>query len=163
MSATLAARGRWASVTTTSTTDTPLGIARSVALTVLFLAVCVGMIRAHLDGGGTQDDLGTLAAGLVAVFVEFSLLVAIVRPWSYCRSWLRSVTAFGLFSVIGVLAMVFAMHMGVVVTLHALWTLAIAALFGLMTVWSMAAAVIFRVRRRDHGFTGAWAVGRGSG
>lgn len=123
-----------------------LAIVRTVALMVAWLVVVAVMIRVFMLASTEHDSLGVLIGGLELVSVEFALLLEIVRPWSYRRSWARSASAFLMFMLIGSVGTLLAMHAGGILAVHALWALGIAGIFGLLTVWSTIAALSTRVR-----------------
>jgi hypothetical protein len=63
----------------------------------------------------------------VALFgaVEVAVLIAIMRPWSYRRSWGRAALAAILFAAYGLFTLLVGMHAGSILGIHALWLLAL--------------------------------------
>lgn len=64
---------------------------------------------------------GALVRGLVLVAIELVVLLAILRPWSYHRSWGRALAAAIALAPWTLLSTVLTMHAGGVISLHALW------------------------------------------
>jgi hypothetical protein len=64
---------------------------------------------------------GALTDGLVMTSVELVVLVAILRPWSYDRSWVRSLVATVLLAPWTMLSMMMSMHAGGIVFIHLFW------------------------------------------
>lgn len=72
------------------------------------------------DRYGHNHD-GALGDGLVLTLIELAILVAILRPWSYDRSWGRALVAVILLLPWTTLSMMLSMHQGGVVVLHFAW------------------------------------------
>ena len=64
---------------------------------------------------------GALVDGLVFTLVELAVLVAILRPWSYERSWGRALVALALLVPWAGISMISTMHAGGIVVLHFMW------------------------------------------
>ena len=104
---------------------------RVAALPAFWLLTAVMMARdwwndpydPRLEGtdayGHNSED--ALANGLVLTFFELAILVAILRPWSYDRSWGRASIALALLLPWTLLWMLGAMHAGGVFGLHWMW------------------------------------------
>jgi len=88
---------------------------------------------------------GALVDGLVLTLVELAVLVAILRPWSYDRSWGRSLVAVVLLAPWAFLSMVMSMHAGGIVVVHLMWILL--ALVGLVVVFLVSAISVYRAPR----------------
>lgn len=123
------------------------GLARTVTFVAGWLLVSATMVAMHLRagmraGGGdpSHDGAGALAAGLAITAVELAVLLAIIRPWSYRRAWWRALGACVLFAPASVVAMVAALHVGAIASLHAFWLFALTGLLAVATVWSLGAA-----------------------
>jgi hypothetical protein len=54
---------------------------------------------------------------------ELGVLVAILRPWSYQKSWGRALGALGACLPLTFFALLLTMHAGSVASVHALWML----------------------------------------
>jgi hypothetical protein len=86
--------------------------------------------RSPIDPSGSgrgQNWAGDLEQVAVVGAVEVIVLLAILRPWSYRRSWGRAFGAAVLYGLYGLLSFVAGMHSGSIVGMHELWLLAIAA------------------------------------
>lgn len=83
---------------------------------------------------------GALVQGLCMLAIEIAIAVAILRPWSYCRSWGRALSLSLLLVPWTMLATVAAMHAGSVFTTHALWLWLLTFIVGLMFVVSALAS-----------------------
>jgi hypothetical protein len=95
---------------------------------------------------------GALVQGLSFTLVELAVLVAILRPWSYDRSWARALVAVVLLTPWMMLSMLMSMHQGGIVFLHFSW---IFFLFvGLVVTFFVSAISAFRSRTRSR-FTSA--------
>ena len=100
-------------------------------LACLWLAVVLLMVRAALGdppdptrvGAAAygHDAPGALLHGVLLTFSELILLYAILRPWSYRRSWGRALAALALLHAGHLDAAVLALHAGPVLALHLLW------------------------------------------
>jgi hypothetical protein len=97
-------------------------------------------------GEGTRayghNQFGALANGIMLTVLELVVLLAILRPWSYDRSWGRSLVAALLLLPVTAFSMLMTMHAGGIITLHFLWTLA--ALIGVTIAF--VAGVVSRYR-----------------
>lgn len=123
---------------------------RCLALLWLWIAPSLALLANHVDvaataggacqAGGTEGP-GDLIGGLLTFAIEFAVVVAIVRPWSYVRSWVRSLCV----CVPAFLASGFfitsCMPDDAFTQVHALWMLALTLAFFGATVWSAAAAL----------------------
>lgn len=89
---------------------------------------------------------GALGFGLGLSAIELVVLVAILRPWSYDRSWGRSLVAVALLLPWTAMSMLLSMHQGGVVTLHFMWIFL--ALVGLVITFLVSAISVFRAPRR---------------
>ncbi len=69
---------------------------------------------------------GDLAAAVWRGALWLGLLVLLVRPWSYRRSWGRALAAFLFFGAAGVLLLMAGMHAGPTLHAPALWMLLVA-------------------------------------
>jgi hypothetical protein len=74
------------------------------------------------DRYGHNHD-GALADGVVFTVIELAVLLAILRPWSYDRSWGRSLAATVLLLPMTALSMLMSMHAGGIIGLHFTWLL----------------------------------------
>lgn len=84
---------------------------------------------------------GDLVGMLELVGIELAVLYAVLRPWSYYRSWRRTAVAFGLFLPLTLLAFVASMHAGAIVFAHVVWlALVTVGLFVTLLVSGAAAA-----------------------
>lgn len=68
-----------------------------------------------------HNHAGALVDGLLWSASEVVILYAILRPWSYRRSWGRAAGALALLLPWTAMSMVLTMHAGGVVVLHFLW------------------------------------------
>jgi hypothetical protein len=87
---------------------------------------------------------GALAQGLGASVVELAVLMLILRPWSYRRSWARAALALTVFLPWATLSTLSLMHVGGVLVVHAIWLVCVVLVLAACAVWSGAAA--FRTR-----------------
>lgn len=85
---------------------------------------------------------GALVDGLVITLIELAVLLAILRPWSYDRSWGRALVAVALLAPWALVSMVLSMHQGGVVVLHFAWIFA--ALVGLVVTFLVSAISMYR-------------------
>jgi hypothetical protein len=86
---------------------------------------------------GTQryghNTPGTLGWTLAVMAVELVVLLAILRPSTYERSWGRALGAFALYAPAALFSALFAMHAGGILAIHLLWMLVVTlGLFVLM-------------------------------
>lgn len=88
---------------------------------------------------------GALGEVLVLTVIELVVLLAILRPWSYDRSWGRSLIAVALLVPWTGLSMIFSMHQGGVVILHFMWIFL--ALVGLVIAFLVSAISVYRSPR----------------
>jgi hypothetical protein len=104
--------------------------------------------RAALEGTaryGHNHD-GALTTGIVLATLEAVVLIGILRPWSYDRSWARAAVALVLWLPWTALSMVFTMHAGGVLLIHFLWLFALLCALVVTIIWS-AIALLLRPRR----------------
>jgi hypothetical protein len=66
---------------------------------------------------------GDLESALRSWAIEVAALTALVRPWSYRRSWLRAGIGAALFGSLGGLKLVVCMHCGPVAATDGVWML----------------------------------------
>ncbi len=85
---------------------------------------------------------GALSLGLGWSFVEMLLMMIILRPWTYRRSWKRAALAVALAVPWCFASMVFTMHGGGVVALHFLWVLALSAIAMVLAIAGAIAAAV---------------------
>lgn len=95
---------------------------------------------------GVRLDLGGLLREIALSLVELSVLLGVLRPWSYRRSWGRALTGLVLLVPWTIVFGLSAAHGGRIVGVHFLWLeLTVVALL-LLALGSVAAA--FRERRQ---------------
>lgn len=124
-----------------TTTPQRVGLGRALRLAglpCLWLAIVVLMIRSHLGDPydpaltGTEayghNHEGALLQGVIWTFTELVIVSAILRPWTYRRSWGRALGALALLVPWTGLALLMTMHAGGIVALHALWLMLVTAL-----------------------------------
>ena len=70
-----------------------------------------------------HNSRDALHVGLVFLVVELLIVYAIIRPWSYQRSWRRALLALVIFVPWMILHAMASMHAGSVVALHVVWLL----------------------------------------
>jgi hypothetical protein len=92
-------------------------------------------------GSDHRAASGNLAGGLVVIAIEFAIIVAIVRPWSYQRSWLRSLAVSVLFFLASGLLVTTCGPSDIFTEYHAMWLLGVTATFFFFTLWSGVAAL----------------------
>lgn len=85
---------------------------------------------------------GALVVGLVITVIELAVLVAILRPWSYHRSWGRSLVAVALLGPWATISMTLSMHQGGIVIIHSIWIFV--ALIGLVVAFLVSAISAYR-------------------
>src|SRR5688572_6692398 len=110
---------------------TPITTLRVAFLPLLCLVVAGLMTRSWLNDPydptleGTDryghNHEGALVDGLGITLVELAVLLAILRPWSYERSWGRAMVAVALLLPWTALSMFLTMHQGGIFVLHWLW------------------------------------------
>jgi hypothetical protein len=83
-----------------------------------------------------------LVDGLVGTLIELAVLIAILRPWSYDRSWGRSLVAAALLAPWTAISMVLSMHQGGIVALHFMWVFF--ALVGVFVAFLVSASSVYR-------------------
>jgi hypothetical protein len=88
---------------------------------------------------------GSLATGIILLMIETAVLCAILRPWSYRRSWGRALSALVLSSFWAVLWVPLTMHTGGVLMAHFLWLVAV--LMGLVVAVLVSGVAAVRRRR----------------
>jgi hypothetical protein len=74
-----------------------------------------------------HNSEGALVSGMAWSAIELLVLYAIVRPWSFRRSWLRLVAALVIFVPLCVIGLLMTMHAGGIFAIHAAWLLLIVA------------------------------------
>ena len=89
------------------------------------------MVRAYLGDPPDPARVGTAAYGhnhpgallhgVLLSLSELILLYAVLRPWSYRRSWGRALAALALLLAWLIVAAVLALHAGPVLALHLFW------------------------------------------
>lgn len=129
---------------------------RIVGLLLLWAATVAAMIYDHLSDPfdatrvGTDayghNTPGTLGVCLGATFLELMLILMILRPDSYLRSWGRPIVALLVLAPLIGLSLMMAMHAGNILLLHLLWLLVLAALCVLLVLISGTAAFLNRDR-----------------
>jgi hypothetical protein len=92
---------------------------------------------AHPNG---HNGAGAFIAGVVWISIELVVLQLILRPWSYQRSWGRSLCALMVSIPWLGFSVLMMMHGGGIVRLHALWILVIAVAMLTVTFFSAIAA-----------------------
>jgi hypothetical protein len=120
-------------------------IAAGLVLTLGFMALDYWRDPPDPSRHGTaaygHNGAGALAMGITLLLIEAAALCAILRPWSYRRSWGRALSALALFSVWAAVWVVLTMHTGGVLMVHFLWLVAVlAGLFVPVIVSAVAAA-----------------------
>ena len=134
-----------------------LALLRCVAMLAAWLLVSLSLVAEHyrevLTLGGSCAATATsvssppLGRGLIVLAVEFAIIVAIVRPWSYRRSWLRSIGAAILLYLAAALFILTCSPDDAFTRHHAAWLLGGVATFSFFTLWSGAAALVAVVRK----------------
>jgi hypothetical protein len=111
---------------------TPAARALRIApLPLLWLTTVILMVRSWAgdpydpalegtDRYGHNHD-GALTDGVVFTVIELAVLLAILRPWSYDRSWGRSLVATMLLLPVTAFSMLMSMHAGGIIALHFTW------------------------------------------
>lgn len=107
-------------------------VLRTAVLPAFWALTAVMMVRDWLDDPYDPQLEGTrryghnsedaLPNGLVLTLVELAILVAILRPWSYDRSWGRALGAVALLAPWTMLSMLMTMHAGGIAFVHFAWT-----------------------------------------
>ncbi len=123
---------------------------RGAALPALWVTFAAWIVQDWIadpyDGGrlGTRayfhNQRGALAQGLTLSAVELVVILAIVRPWSYRRSWGRSAGALAALLPWAALCAVPLLHAGGVAVIHFLWVASLVAAFTACCAWSGRAA-----------------------
>ncbi|MFO0634632.1 MAG: hypothetical protein U0168_17450 [Nannocystaceae bacterium] len=133
----------------------PLRTIHLLWLPLLTAATAAAMVRDWYRDPGPPTVVrehgnheGALLQGLVALAIEFAILYAMLRPWSYRRSWARPLVASLLLGPWTLLSTMMSMHAGGVVVLHALWLWALSIILAAMFVWSVVAAAVAGVRAK---------------
>ncbi|MGL4768165.1 MAG: ADP-ribosylglycohydrolase family protein [Formosimonas sp.] len=106
--------------------------------------------RGGTNSYGHNSD-GVFSSLSVAVGLELLVAYAIVRPWSYRRSWGRALCALCLAVPWTMLSLLVTMHAGGVVALHALWMLCLSGVLGLVFLGSLLNEVF--VKKEGDGVT----------
>ena len=124
---------------------------RIAALLALWLASVACMVTDYVadpyDAGRTgtrayfHNHEGALAQGLGASAIELAVLLLILRPWCYRRSWRRAVLALTVFVPWTALCALSLMHAGGVFVFHAIWLTCVVLVLAACAVWSGAAAL----------------------
>jgi hypothetical protein len=89
---------------------------------------------------------GDLNRNALLVVAEALVALAVIRPWSYARSWGRALAAVTLFAPWVLLNFMFMVHSGGIMVLHTLWLVALWLGFVIATAWSAGARVAGGVR-----------------
>lgn len=87
---------------------------------------------------------GALVDGIALASVELAVLLAILRPWSWDRSWGRTLVALALLLPWTSLLMMMSMHAGGVIVLHTLWLMTLVVALGCVLVYTVIAALVRR-------------------
>jgi hypothetical protein len=129
---------------------TPIETLRVAFLPLLWLVVAGLMIRSWSNDPydptlvGTarygHNHEGALVDGLEITLVELAVLLAILRPWSYARSWGRALVALALLLPWTALSMLLMMHQGGILVLHTLWLVVVVILVAGALVRSLIAS-----------------------
>ena len=135
-------------------------VGRTAVLPALWVLTAVMMVRDWSDDpydpllegtrryGHNSDD--ALANGLVLTFLELAAFVAILRPWSYDRSWRRALVAVVLLAPWTTLSMVMTMHAGGIAFVHFAWTFVVlVGLVGWMETARVTRAAVLAHRERE--------------
>jgi hypothetical protein len=78
-----------------------------------------------------HNHQGALWQTMLITLLELAVLYAILRPWSYRRSWGRAVAALALFLPVAAFSMLMTMHAGGILSIHFFWLVAVLfVLFG---------------------------------
>jgi hypothetical protein len=83
---------------------------------------------------------GALTIGLVMTVAELGLVIALLRPWSYERSWGRSLAMVMVLLPWLVFSTLMAIHAGGVLGIHLAWVAALLLIALVATIWSGIAA-----------------------
>jgi hypothetical protein len=89
---------------------------------------------------------GALVEGLVLTLIELAVLTAILRPWSYDRSWGRSLVAAALLVPWAAISMIGSMHQGSIRVLHFTWVFV--ALVGIFIAFLVSVFSVYRALPR---------------
>ncbi|MBX7081214.1 MAG: hypothetical protein K1X88_18585 [Nannocystaceae bacterium] len=128
----------------------PLAAARVAVLPMMWVVLAILMARdwwhdPYPPAHAMQDAYGhnheaALTKGLLISFVELVAVLAILRPWSYQRSWGRALLALALLLPWLLIWTVLTMHAGGVFVLHWLWLGALVLVVGGMMFVSLFAS-----------------------
>jgi hypothetical protein len=88
-----------------------------------------------------HNHAGALLDGVRATLVELAVVYAVLRPWSYRRSWGRSLAALALLLPWTCFSVLIAIHAGGIAVLHLLWVAALLLVVVGCVVWSGAGAL----------------------
>jgi len=84
-----------------------------------------------------------LRRGVQFLLIECAVLVGLLRPWSWKRSWIRAGIALVLWSPWALLSLMSSMHAGGVWVIHGMWTLFVWCFLGTELFWSGIARLIW--------------------
>jgi hypothetical protein len=131
--------------------------ALSLGLVCAWLAVVVLMVLDHRrdpydpsrEATATygHNDEGALAHGIVMTLVELVVFLVVLRPWGARRSTGRAAAALVLFGAWSVLSLVWVMHAGGIMAIHAVWVVVLAAVALGFFSWSAVASLLSAWRR----------------
>lgn len=129
---------------------------RVVGLLLLWAATVAAIVLNHLGDPYDETRIGTDAYGhnapgtlgvvLGATFLELLLVIIILRPGSYLRSWGRPLSGLVVLAPLIGLSLVMSMHAGGILLIHLLWLVVLAALCVLLVLISGTAAFLNRGR-----------------
>lgn len=129
---------------------------RIVGLLLLWAATVAAIVRDHLGDPFDETRVGTAAYGhnapgalglaLGATLLELLLILMILRPGSYLRSWGRPLVGLVVLAPLLGLSLVMSLHAGGIMLIHLLWVLVLAALCVLLLLISGTAAFLNRGR-----------------
>ncbi len=129
---------------------------RVVGLLLLWAATVAAIVLDHL--GDPYDETrvgtevyghnapGTLGVVLGATFLELLIILIILRPGSYLRSWGRPLSGLVVLAPLIGLSLVMSMHAGGILLIHLLWLAVLATLCVLLVLISGTAAFMNRGR-----------------
>jgi hypothetical protein len=135
----------------------PMAIVRCAAMLAAWLLTSLSMVAEQYRevltmGGSCVADAAAASAelggGLILLAVEFAIIVAIVRPWSYRRSWLRSLGACVVFYFVSGHFVFTCSPNDAFTRYHTHWLIGGVAIFFFFTLWSAAAAFAAYTRKR---------------
>jgi hypothetical protein len=93
---------------------------------------------------------------LIAIMtIEAAVLLAIIRPWSYDKSWIRSVVSFFVFLSFSFIFLFTLMHAPAHVLYHFLWLVVISIALLVCSIWSGISALRNRIYNKRMELTGS--------